>query len=111
MTTDYGPLLYKRLGYDTQMQLLIQSGWISVCPLGNLFNALVVDRIGRTKLLSGSLPTPTFRYLLTQSLVFGFTGTAIALIGECATVATFQKDANRSVAAAAVFFLFFHIAW
>lgn len=43
--------------------------------------------------------------------VFGFTGTTIALIGECITVAQFQKDGERKVAAAAVFFLFFHIAW
>ncbi|RFU25999.1 hypothetical protein B7463_g10334, partial [Scytalidium lignicola] len=89
---NYGPLLYKRLGYDTVLQLLIQSCWITVCPLGNVFNALVVDRIGRVRLL-----------------IFGFTGTTIALIGECITVSIFQRTQDTKVASAAVFFLFFHI--
>jgi len=50
--TDYGPLLYGRLGFSPVQQLLIQGGWITVCPFGNWVNALVVDRIGRTRMLS-----------------------------------------------------------
>lgn len=49
--TDYGPLLYANLGFDTVRQLIIQAGWISVSPFGNLINALVVDRVGRVKML------------------------------------------------------------
>jgi hypothetical protein len=48
---DYGPLLYSNLGFNTVQQLLIQSGWISVCPFGNWINALVVDKFGRTRML------------------------------------------------------------
>ncbi|KAF2103327.1 general substrate transporter [Rhizodiscina lignyota] len=90
---NYGPLLYKSLGFDTVQQLLIQAGWITVCPFGNYFNALVVDKIGRTRLL-----------------MFGFSGCIVALIGECITVSIFQRTGDRGTASAAVFFLFLHIA-
>lgn len=45
-------MLYARLGFDTVRQLIIQAGWISVSPFGNWINALVVDRVGRVKMLS-----------------------------------------------------------
>ncbi|KIW78380.1 hypothetical protein Z517_08215 [Fonsecaea pedrosoi CBS 271.37] len=91
---NYGPILYKGLGFSTVDQLLIQAGWISVCPGGNVINALIVDKIGRTRLL-----------------MFGFAGTVTALVGACATVVVYNNHGqSRSVAAAAVFFLFWHIA-
>ncbi|KND87544.1 putative metabolite transport protein YwtG [Tolypocladium ophioglossoides CBS 100239] len=90
---NFGPLLYSQLSFGTVQQLLIQAGWISVCPIGNFINALVVDRLGRTRML-----------------MFGFAGCIVALIGECATVAQYNKTQSRSVAAAAVFYLFLHIA-
>lgn len=49
---DYGPSLYASLGFNTVQQLLIQCGWISVCPFANFVNSLIVDRVGRTRLLS-----------------------------------------------------------
>jgi hypothetical protein len=48
---DYGPLLYKNLGFDTVRQLIIQAGWISFSPIGNGLNALIVDKVGRVKML------------------------------------------------------------
>lgn len=50
-TTDYGPSLYKSLGFGTVQQLLIQAGWITVCPFGNLINAFLVDRVGRVNMI------------------------------------------------------------
>ena len=91
---NYGPGLYKSLGFTTVQTLVIQGGWITVCPFGNLFNALVVDKVGRTKLL-----------------IWGFAGCIVALIGECITVSQFNKTGSNSVAAAAVFFLFLHIVF
>lgn len=41
--------------------------------------------------------------------MFGLGGSVVALIGECITVDIFQKNGSRSVAGAAVFFLFLHI--
>jgi sugar porter (SP) family MFS transporter len=90
---NYGPSLYSKLGFNTVQQLLIQGGWITVCPFGNLINALIVDKVGRTRLL-----------------MFGFAGCVFALIGECITVSIFQRTGNSGVASGAVFFLFLHIA-
>ncbi|KAK5550757.1 hypothetical protein LTR46_011247 [Exophiala xenobiotica] len=89
---NYGPILYAGLGFDTVKQLLIQAGWISVCPGGNLINAFIVDRFGRVNLL-----------------IFGFVGTVTALVGACGTVVSYNKTGSRGTAAAAVFFLFWHI--
>ena len=91
---NYGPYLYRSLGFNTVQQLVIQGGWISVCPFGNLFNALVVDKVGRCKLL-----------------IWGFAGCIVALVGECITVSQFQKSESTGMAGAAVFFLFLHIVF
>lgn len=94
MILDYGPLLYESLGFSAVPQLLVQCGWITVSPIGNSINALVVDRLGRTRLL-----------------MFGFAGCIVALIGECITVSVFDRTGKDAAASAAVFFLFLHIAW
>ncbi|RSL55135.1 hypothetical protein CEP53_007203 [Fusarium sp. AF-6] len=44
-------MLYSNLGFNSVQQLLIQSGWISVCPFANFVNSLIVDRFGRVRLL------------------------------------------------------------
>lgn len=51
---DYGAMLYKSLNFNSLQQLCLQAGWITICPFGNLFNALVVDKIGRVKMISKS---------------------------------------------------------
>ena len=91
---NYGPSLYSSLGYSTVMQLILQGAWISVCPFGNIFNSIVVDKTGRTRLLAA-----------------GLAGCVLALVGECITVSIFQKTGDKKVAAAAVFFLFLHIGF
>lgn len=48
---DYGPFLYRNLGFSVVNQLLIQCGWITVCLLGNAFNAAVIDHFGRVRML------------------------------------------------------------
>lgn len=44
-------MLYANLGFNTVRQLIIQAGWISVSPVGNFINAMVVDKVGRVKML------------------------------------------------------------
>ncbi|EFX04561.1 major facilitator superfamily transporter sugar [Grosmannia clavigera kw1407] len=90
---DYGSSLYEALDFSVVSQLLIQCGWVTVCPVGNLINSLLVDRVGRTRLLS-----------------IGFSGIIVALIGECIAVSRFQSTGSRAMASLAVFFLFMHIA-
>ncbi|RSM20188.1 hypothetical protein CDV31_000983 [Fusarium ambrosium] len=90
---NYGPMLYSNLGFNSVQQLLIQSGWITVCPFANFVNSLIVDRFGRVRLL-----------------IFGLAGSIVALIGECIAVDVFQRTGSRGAASGAVFFLFLHIA-
>lgn len=90
---DYGPELYASLGFDSVNQLIIQGGWITVCPVGNFINSLIVDRVGRTRLLMA-----------------GFVGTVCALIGECVSLSIYDKTGSTAATNAAVFFLFMHIA-
>ncbi|KAJ9640137.1 hypothetical protein H2204_003362 [Knufia peltigerae] len=91
---NYGPFLYRNLGFSVVNQLLIQCGWITVCLFGNAFNAAVIDHFGRVRML-----------------LFGFTGDVIALAGECASVSVYQRTGSTAAAKAAVFFLFLHIGF
>ncbi|KAK6364416.1 hypothetical protein LTS17_012181 [Exophiala oligosperma] len=90
---NYGPSLYAGLGFGTTDTLLIQSGWITVVVFGNMINTVILDKFGRRPLF-----------------LFGFTSCVIALIGECISVARYQKTAGHSSAVAAVFFLFLEVA-
>lgn len=58
-----------------------------------MINSLLVDRVGRTRLLMA-----------------GYTGVVVALIGECISVSIFQRNSSEVAVDAAVFFLFFHMA-
>jgi hypothetical protein len=48
---DYGPSLYASMNFDSKRQLLITAGWISVGVIANYGNALLLDRVGRVRLL------------------------------------------------------------
>lgn len=50
--TDYGPIIYSNLGFDTANSLIIQAGWITWGIIGNFINALLLDRAGRKWLMS-----------------------------------------------------------
>ncbi|KAK2752804.1 hypothetical protein FQN55_005936 [Onygenales sp. PD_40] len=89
---NYGPLLYGSLGFDTSKQLLIASCWITLALVGNCFNALTLDRIGRVR-----------------ALQIGWIGDLVALIGECVALSNYQQTGSQKAAIASVAFLFVHI--
>ncbi|KAK2801045.1 hypothetical protein FQN51_005609 [Onygenales sp. PD_10] len=89
---NYGPLLYGSLGFDTSKQLLIASCWITLALVGNCFNALTLDRIGRVR-----------------ALQIGWIGDLVALIGECVALSNYQQTGSQQAAIASVAFLFVHI--
>ncbi|CAG9996134.1 unnamed protein product [Clonostachys byssicola] len=91
---NYGPSLYASMGFDSTRQLLITAGWISVGILSNFASALLLDRVGRVKLM-----------------VIGFAGCAIALGLEGVMLALYQGTSNQAGIGAAVFFLFLHIVF
>ena len=71
---NYGPTLYKALGYGTKDQLALQCGWITVGIIFNFVGAALMDRIGRRPLM-----------------LFGISGCCVALIIEAAMVATYAE--------------------
>ncbi|KAJ9149484.1 Sugar transporter family protein [Pleurostoma richardsiae] len=91
---NYGPMLYSKLGYGSRDQLLLQAGWISWGPIGNLINAVLLDIVGRKAIM-----------------IFGLASTATALLGEIIMLAIFGGSDNRAGNSAAVFFLFLHIGF
>ncbi|RFU26551.1 hypothetical protein B7463_g9784, partial [Scytalidium lignicola] len=90
---NYGPELYSALGFGTTLQLLFSACYASLALCGNIFNAFTVDYIGRV-----------------NALKIGWIGDAFALIGECASLSTFERTGSHGAAVASVFFLFLHIA-
>ena len=74
-----GPSIYASLGYDTSVQLIFQSGWVTVGIVGNLVGAACMDWVGRKPLL-----------------VLGLGGCCVCLIVEAAMVATFADEGTNS---------------
>src|SRR6266702_7046181 len=77
---NYGPTLYKALGYGTKDQLALQCGWITVGIISNFVGAALMDRIGRRPLM-----------------LFGISGCCVALILEAAMVATYAEAGTNKV--------------
>ena len=88
---DYGVALYSAIGYTGRTAIALTAGWVTVSIPANFITALLVDSIGRTRFL-----------------IIGFTGIVVVLIGEVIMLSLKQ---TFSIAAAAVFFLFGHIAF
>ena len=94
LINNYGPELYKSLGYGSADQLIIAGGWITVALPSNAINAYFLDRLGRTRFLA-----------------IGLTGDAVALLGETIMLTLFEGTNNSGGLGAAVFFLFLHVAF
>ncbi|KIX99687.1 uncharacterized protein Z520_04322 [Fonsecaea multimorphosa CBS 102226] len=92
---NYGSQLYKNLGFNTLKQLLLSCGWITFSPFGNWFNALVVDKVGRVRML-----------------LIGIVGCILCLVGEVICLAQLDNgQKNRAATNAAVFFLFLFVGF
>ncbi|OQV04830.1 hypothetical protein CLAIMM_09654 [Cladophialophora immunda] len=89
---NYGPSLYRNLGYSTVKQLVLPAAWIT-CALGlNILAMALVDRFPRPKYMA-----------------FGLFGCAACLAVEAALVAEFVPSDNQSALEAAVSMLFVFI--
>ena len=91
---NYGPSLYKTLGYGDADTLIITGGWITEGLLANVLNAYLLDRVGR-------------KWLMTV----GLAGCCVALLGEIVMLALFTGTNNKAGNSAGVFFLFLHLAF
>lgn len=88
---NYGPTLYRQLGYSPVKQLLYPAAWLTFALGLNVIGMLLVDRFPRPKYMA-----------------FGVLGCMSTLIIEAALVANFIASKNTAAlqACVAMFFLF-----
>ncbi|KAJ5951526.1 uncharacterized protein N7479_009939 [Penicillium vulpinum] len=92
---NYGPTLYKALGYDSEYQLILQTGWITMAIPANILGVFVTDSWGRKPLI-----------------LLGVLGCCACLIIEAALVAVYASPVPEAPnlvairAAVAILYLF-----
>jgi MFS family permease len=88
---DYGPTLYKNLGYSPEKQLLYPAAWLTMALGPNLLAIWIVDKFPRNKFMA-----------------FGIICCELCLVIEAALVANFVPSDNNAAlqAAVAMFFVF-----
>ncbi|KAH9211650.1 hypothetical protein DL95DRAFT_305683 [Leptodontidium sp. 2 PMI_412] len=91
---NYGVTLYSNVGYSGRVAIALTAGWVTVSILGNYITSLFVDRLGRVRFM-----------------IIGFTGITCVLIGEVICLALLETRTSFGISAAAIFFLFGHIAF
>ncbi|KAK4944923.1 hypothetical protein LTR10_015842 [Elasticomyces elasticus] len=93
---NYSVLLYQGLGFSGSLPLILAAAYVSVACCGNYVNSLLIDRVGRVKLL-----------------LIGFTGCLITLCFESAMSALYIgiTPMNHAGLSAGVFFLFLYITF
>ncbi|SCV36687.1 related to sugar transporter [Fusarium fujikuroi] len=91
---NYGVVLYSGVGYTGRAAIALTAGWVTVGVPGNMVTSIFIDRLGRIKFM-----------------IIGYTGIIIALLGEIIVLALLEKKQSFSLNAAAIFFLYMHIAF
>ncbi|KAL4808578.1 general substrate transporter [Aspergillus unguis] len=89
-----GPSLYKSLGHGPAASLALSAEWLTEGLVCNMFNAILLDYVGR-------------KWLMTT----GLAGCAVALLGAAIMVALYGGTTNTSGNAAGVFFLYLHLTF
>jgi MFS family permease len=86
--------LYEGLGLTGGVPLIIGAAYVTVATIANFIGALLLDRVGRKRLL-----------------LTGLAGCAIAVSLESAMIAQFAGTTNRAGLAMGVFFSFCFISF
>lgn len=94
---NYGPTIYKGLGFSGRKQFVYQGGWLTLALGGGLLSLFVIDAVPRPILLSG-----------------GITGSLTCLAVEAALIASYatspaslaQPNQSALQAAVAMFYLY-----
>jgi len=89
LSLDYGPTVYRNLGFGIVKQLLYPAAWLTMSIGTNAMAMLFIDRFPRNKYMG-----------------FGLLGCCVTLIIEAALVAEFVPSTNNSALQAAVAMLF-----
>ncbi|KAL4800104.1 general substrate transporter [Aspergillus venezuelensis] len=91
---NYGPTLYKILGYNDAASLALSAGWLTEGIICNISNAFLLDYVGR-------------KWLMTSGLI----GCAVSLLGPAIMVALYGGTFKQAGLSAGVFFLYLHLTF
>ncbi|CAK7204028.1 hypothetical protein SEUCBS139899_006779 [Sporothrix eucalyptigena] len=94
---NYSVLLYQGLGFNNMLSLMLAALYVTVACAGNYICSLLIDRVGRVKLL-----------------LIGFTGCMLSLAAETALDAEYTgvtEGRNEAGLRAGVFFMFLYITF
>ncbi|KIX06601.1 uncharacterized protein Z518_04577 [Rhinocladiella mackenziei CBS 650.93] len=91
---NYSVLLYQGLGFTGSLPLILAGAYVTVACCGNFINSLLIDRVGRVRLL-----------------VIGWTGCLVSLCFEAALSAEYIGTTHKAGLSAGVFFLFLYITF
>ncbi|KAJ5456132.1 uncharacterized protein N7458_003715 [Penicillium daleae] len=94
----YGSVLYSTLGYGPREQIVFQCGYITVGVVFNILGDVLVDLLGRKRLMLIGLSTVTFWMIIETSMVAAFASPILA-------------HPNTAGIAMAVSALYFYIAF
>ncbi|OCL08881.1 MFS transporter [Glonium stellatum] len=81
---NYGPTIYRTLGYGTLDQLILQCGWITVSIPSNIFGACIVDRVGRKPLMLASVSACCTCLIIETALIASFASPIGAIPNQAA---------------------------
>ncbi|CAK7235557.1 hypothetical protein SBRCBS47491_009333 [Sporothrix bragantina] len=91
---NYSVILYQGLGLSNTVSLLLAAVYVTIATCGNYISSLLMDRVGRVKLI-----------------IIGMTGCMVCLILLAALTATYGGTTNKAGLHAGVFFFFFFVAF
>ncbi|RDL36012.1 uncharacterized protein BP5553_06624 [Venustampulla echinocandica] len=91
---NYSVIIYTDLGYSGSIPLLLSAAYVSCAAIGNYFCSLMIDRVGRVRLLC-----------------IGLAGCLVCLCFEATIVAQYAGTDDVAGLRAGVFFLFFYISF
>ncbi|CCH43704.1 Hexose transporter 2 [Wickerhamomyces ciferrii] len=92
--TNYGPTLYRNLGFSPSKQIMLSACYISTAVLYNFIASLIMDKLGRKKMM-----------------FIGLTGCCVCLIGLAIVLALFSESKNMAGNRSAVFLLYFRLTF
>ncbi|KAI9870980.1 MAG: hypothetical protein M1830_003560, partial [Pleopsidium flavum] len=108
---NYSVILYEGLGYKGSTPLLLSAAYVSCAAVGNYICSLLIDRVGRVRLLGTSLHLKKTIPRIDDALVIGLIGCLCCLCFEAALDAQYTGTTNASGLRAGVFFLFLYISF
>ncbi|KAF9884519.1 hypothetical protein FE257_001707 [Aspergillus nanangensis] len=91
---NFSPVLFQGLGFDNTLQLGLAAAWLVVCQVGTVFGCLLIERVGRVKLLVIGAYSMALCLLMEALLQMRYLGATIGITSFFATTICFSTPAS-----------------